>query len=79
MLIKEAGSQVAQHEEQIKGALGALAGFVNEQTGGRYTEQVGKATDFVEQGVDLLVANGRDQGGPPSSPPSSPQQPPPTG
>jgi S-methylmethionine-dependent homocysteine/selenocysteine methylase len=51
-----AGEQVAQHEKQIKGALGKVVGFVNDKTDGKYAGHVSKAVGFVEQGVDLIAA-----------------------
>jgi hypothetical protein len=70
MILKEAGSQAAQHEEQFKGYLDVAAGFVNEKTGGRYAEQVGKVAGAVEQGLAMLADTGRDQSGPAQPPPT---------
>lgn len=72
MVLREVGTQAAQHSDQIRDALGSLAGFVNEQTGGRYADQVGRAADFVEHGVDLLVARAPEQSGPSEQPPTGP-------
>src|SRR5882757_4965368 len=54
-----AGEQVAQHEKQIKSTLGKVVSFVNDKTGGKYADQVGKAVGYVEHGVDLLAAGNR--------------------
>jgi hypothetical protein len=51
-----AGEQAERHEDQIKDALGKVTGFVNEKTGGKYTDQVSKAMNFLERGVEMLVA-----------------------
>ncbi len=71
----EAGAKVAQHEQQIKDVLGKVANFVNDKTGGQYAGQVGKAADFIEQGVDKLAESGRTEPGsgtqgPDESPPA---------
>jgi hypothetical protein len=55
-----AGEQVAQHEQQIKDALGKVVNFVNDKTGGKYSDQVSKAVGYVEHGVDLLASDKRD-------------------
>jgi hypothetical protein len=67
----EAGEQVAQHEQQIKDVLGKAVEFVNDKTGGKYAEQVGKAAGFVEHGVDVLATGSRADEGPaePAAPP----------
>jgi len=69
MVLREAGARAAEHSDQLRDALGALAGFVNDQTGGRYADQVGRAADFVEHGVDLLAAQAPEQQAGPSAPP----------
>jgi len=66
-----AGEQVAQHEQQIKGALGKVVNFVNDKTGGKYSEQVSKAVGYVEHGVDLLASDKRE-GAPGEQAPGSP-------
>jgi hypothetical protein len=55
-----AGEQVAQHEQQIKDALGKVVNFVNDKTGGKYADQVSKAVGYVEHGVDLLASDKRE-------------------
>ncbi|HTF50573.1 MAG TPA: antitoxin [Pseudonocardia sp.] len=76
-----AGEQVAQHEQQIKGALGKVVNFVNDKTHGKYSEQVSKAVGYVEHGVDLLASDKRE-GAPGEQAPGSASaegQPPPAG
>jgi hypothetical protein len=74
-----AGEQVAQYEQQIKGVVNKVVGFVNDKTGGKYSDQVGKAAEFVMHGVDTLA--GKRSGETPSSapppPPKTAEPPPP--
>jgi hypothetical protein len=76
-----AGEQVAQHEQQIKDALGKVVNFVNDKTGGKYADQVSKAVGYVEHGVDLLASDKRDDapGEPAPGSASAEEQTPPTG
>lgn len=76
-----AGEQAAQHEEQIKGVLGKVVGFVNDKTGGKYADQVGKVAGYVEQGVDQLASTNRTDDTPGNSTPPPPgnSTPPPPG
>lgn len=71
-LRREAGEQVAQHEQTIKDTIGKAVAFVNEKTEGRYTEQVGKVAGYVEQGVDWVASERRD---PEPRPDNDPEQP----
>jgi hypothetical protein len=75
-----AGEQVERHEGQIKDTLGKITEFVNEKTGGKYTDQVSKAASFLERGVDMMAAqspgpqgSGEDSSSTP--PPASPAPP----
>lgn len=71
-----AGDQAAQHEDQIKGVLGKVVGFVNDKTGGKYSEQVGKVAGYVEQGVDTLASGSRTNETPPPAPGNATPPPP---
>ena len=66
-----AGEQVAQHEGQIKSVLGKVVAFVNDKTGGKYSDQVGKAAGFVEHQVDVLATSGRPGDTPGAAPDSA--------
>jgi hypothetical protein len=54
-----AGEQVAQHEQQIKGVLNKVTDFVNDKTGGKYSDQVDTVAGMVTHGVDKVAAGNR--------------------
>lgn len=51
-------SKVSENEETIKGTLGKAARWVDEKTGGKYSEQIGKAEAKVGDGVGWVAAQG---------------------
>lgn len=50
------GEQVAQHGETIDQAIEKGAGFIDEKTGGKHSEQINQAADFVKGKVDDLAS-----------------------
>jgi len=49
------GEQVAQHGETIDQAIEKGAEFIDEKTGGKHSEQINQAADFVKDKVDGLA------------------------
>ena len=49
------GEQVAQHGETIDQALAKGAEIIDEKTGGKHSEQINQAADFVKDKVDGLA------------------------
>ena len=49
------GEQVAQHGEAIDQAIEKGAGFIDEKTGGKHSDQINQAADFVKDKVDDLA------------------------
>ncbi|BCR81249.1 antitoxin [Arachnia rubra] len=49
------GEQVAQHGEAIDQAIEKGAGFIDEKTGGKHSDQISQAADFVKDKVDDLA------------------------
>ncbi len=49
------GEQVAQHGEAIDQAIEKGAEFIDEKTGGKHSEQINQAADFVKDQVDGLA------------------------
>ena len=49
------GEQVAQHGEAIDQAIEKGAGFIDEKTGGKHSDQISQAADFVKDKVDYLA------------------------
>ena len=49
------GEQVAQHGEAIDQAIEKGAEFIDEKTGGKHSEQINQAADFVKDKVDGLA------------------------
>ena len=45
------GEQVAQHGEAIDQAIEKGAGFIDEKTGGKHSDQISQAADFVKDKV----------------------------
>ena len=50
------GEQVAQHGETIDQAIEKGAEFIDEKTGGKHSEQINQAADFVKDKVDNLAS-----------------------
>lgn len=49
------GEQVAQHGEAIDQAIEKGAEFIDEKTGGKHSDQISQAADFVKDKVDDLA------------------------
>ena len=49
------GEQVAQHGEAIDQAIEKGAGFIDEKTGGKHSDQISQAADFVKDKVHDLA------------------------
>ena len=49
------GEQVAQHGETIDQAIEKGAEFIDEKTGGKHSEQINQAAEFVKDKVDGLA------------------------
>ena len=50
------GEQVTQHGETIDQAIERGAEFIDEKTGGKHSEQINQAADFVKDKVDNLAS-----------------------
>ena len=50
------GEQVAQHWETVDQAIEKCAEFIDEKTGGKHSEQINQAADFVKDKVDNLAS-----------------------
>ncbi|MCD2193226.1 antitoxin [Actinomycetospora endophytica] len=51
-------AKVSENEDTIKGTLGKAARWVDEKTGGKYSEQIGKAEAKVGDGVGWVASQG---------------------
>ena len=50
------GEQVTPHGETIDQAIEKGAEFIDEKTGGKHSEQINQAADFVKDKVDNLAS-----------------------
>ncbi|WP_227984465.1 antitoxin [Nocardia spumae] len=69
------GRDVAsENAEKIHGAVDKAGGFINEKTGGKYSDHIGKGTDAIKKSIP------EQDGGttPTPEPPQTPQTPPAT-
>ena len=57
-----AKEKVAEHSDQIGGAVDKAAGFVDDKTGGKYHDKIESATDKAKDA--LGKADGEQPGGP---------------
>ena len=46
--------KVSENQDTLKGTLGKAARWVDEKTGGKYSEQIGKAENKVGEGLSLI-------------------------
>jgi hypothetical protein len=51
-------AKVSQNEDTIKGTLGKAARWVDEKTGGKYSDKIGKAEAKVGDGVGWVASQG---------------------
>lgn len=51
-------AKVSENEDTIKGTLGKAARWVDEKTGGKYSDQIGKAEAKVGDGVGWVASKG---------------------
>ncbi len=67
-LVGKGRDVASENAEKIHGAVDKAGGFIDEKTGGKYSDQIGKGTDAIKKGIP-------DQGGstPPPEPPAEPQ------
>jgi hypothetical protein len=74
-------AKVSENEETIKGTLGKAARWVDEKTGGKYSEQIGKAEAKVGDGVGWVAAQGSStpESGAPGAPGAAAGDPAPSG
>lgn len=54
--------QTAKHEDTIKDRLGKLTGFLDEQTGHRYSDKLDRARQRLSDGVGKVADRGRETG-----------------
>ncbi|HEY2223567.1 antitoxin [Actinomycetospora sp.] len=66
-------SKVSENEGTIKGTLGKAARWVDEKTGGKYSDQIGKAEAKVGDGVGWVASQGSStpESGTPGAPGAS--------
>ena len=70
-LRETASKKIADNEETIRGTVGKAARWVDDKTGGKYSEQIGKAEAKVGEGVGWAAKQGSESGGTPSAPGAS--------
>jgi hypothetical protein len=51
-------AKVSENEDTIKGTLGKAARWVDEKTGGKYAEHIGKVESKVGEGIGWVAAQG---------------------
>lgn len=51
--------QTAKHEDTIKGKLGRVTSYLDQKTGGKYTDQLGKANSRLADSVGKVADQGR--------------------
>lgn len=56
--------KVADNEGTLRGTLGKAARFLDEKTGGKYSEQIGKAETAVGDGIGRVAAQSGGQADP---------------
>lgn len=66
-------AKVSENEDTIKGTLGKAARWVDEKTGGKYSDQIGKAEAKVGDGVGWVASKGSStpESGAPGAPGAS--------
>ncbi|MCD2188569.1 antitoxin [Actinomycetospora soli] len=57
-------AKVSENQDTITGVLGKAARWVDEKTGGKYTDQIGKAQAKVDEGVGWVANQGSTPGSP---------------
>ncbi len=62
--------KVSENEDTIKGTLGKAARWVDEKTGGKYAEHIGKVESKVGEGIGWVASQG--PAGPASGEPGAP-------
>lgn len=60
--------KVSENQETISGVLGKAARWVDEKTGGKYSDQIGKAQAKVDEGVGWVASQGAPASGEPQAP-----------
>ncbi len=50
--------KVSENEDTIKGTLGKAARWVDEKTGGKYAEHIGKVESKVGEGIGWVASQG---------------------
>ena len=72
--------KVSENEDTIKGAVGKAARWVDEKTGGKYPDQIGKGESRVGDGVGWVASQGptTPESGVPGAPGASAADPAPT-
>lgn len=50
--------KVSENEDTIKGTLGKAARWVDQKTGGKYADQIGKVESKVEEGIGWVASQG---------------------
>ncbi|AHH15549.1 hypothetical protein NONO_c07410 [Nocardia nova SH22a] len=72
-LVGKGRDAASENADKIHGAVDKAGGFINEKTGGKYSDQIGKGTDAIKKNIP-------EQGGatptpePPQTPPATPPQ-----
>lgn len=60
--------KVSENQDTISGVLGKAARWVDEKTGGKYSDQIGKAQAKVDEGVGWVAGQGAPASGEPHAP-----------
>ena len=67
------GKKVADNEDSLRGGLGKAARWIDQKTGGKYADTIGKAETSVGEGIGKVAAQGGTRGatGEPQAPGAS--------
>lgn len=56
-LFDKAGDLAKEHEDKVEAGIEKVGDFVDEKTGGKYSEQVDQAQKVVNEQLDKLTGN----------------------
>ncbi|GAA4827357.1 hypothetical protein GCM10023201_12820 [Actinomycetospora corticicola] len=62
------GQKVSENQDTISAVLGKAARWVDEKTGGKYSDQIGRAQAKVDEGVGWVASQGAATSGEPHAP-----------